>query len=145
MPAEKYHTHEITFCARVKAWAEALFKDRKDLPFARVDIEESRDIGRKRSDLRFYRSKGDRNPIVAGEVKMPGTAEGRNPYDYKLIEDAHLKATNAGARFFFTWNVNKLVLFDQKLWEKPLIERRVNEFDLGLDLHSPEDVERAEV
>jgi methylase of polypeptide subunit release factors len=142
---QKYRTHEVTFCARVKTWAETFFKNRSDLPFARVDIEESRDTRRKRSDLRFYRSKTDRNPIVAGEVKMPGTVEGRNPYDYKLVEDAHLKATSSGARFFFTWNVNKLVLFDQKLWEKPLIERRVNEFDLGLDLHRPEDVERAEV
>ena len=87
--AEKYRTHEITFCARVKAWAEALFKSRNDLPFARVDIEESRDIGRKRSDLRFYRSKTDRNPIISEKVKMSGTVEGRNPYDYKLIEDAH--------------------------------------------------------
>ena len=88
--------------------------------------------------LRSYRPIGDK-------VNNFGLMTTSGSYDYKLIEDAHLKATNSGARFFFTWNVNKLVLFDQKLWEKPLIERRVNEFDLGLDLHQPQDVERADV
>ena len=47
------------------------------------------------------------------------------------MEDALLKASNAGAQFFFTWNVNRLVLFDSKKWEVPLYERRVKVYDLG--------------
>ena len=40
-------------------------------------------------------------------------------------QQAYLKASNAGAKFFFTWNVNRLVLFDSSKWEVPLFERRV--------------------
>jgi hypothetical protein len=50
-----------------------------------------------------------------------------------------------GAEFFFTWNVNKLVLFDAKKWHLPIMKRRVKDFDLGLDLDNPDDVSRAEV
>jgi len=50
-----------------------------------------------------------------------------------------------GAEFFFTWNVNKFVLFDSKLWHLPIMERRVKDYDLGLDLDNPEDVSRPEV
>ena len=145
MSAKDNRTHEVTFCARVKSWSEGLFKARPDLPFRRLDIEESKAIGRKRSDIRIYRKATDRNPLIAGEVKMPGTVEGQNPYDSRLLTDAHSKASACGARFFFTWNVNKLVLFDQSLWEKPLLDRRVAEFELGLGLDHPADVERAEV
>ncbi len=135
--------HEVTFCGRVMKWAEAIFRDNPDLPFRRVEIEESKGIKRKRSDLRIY--DGNKKLLLAGEVKLPGTAEGRNPYDSSLIEDAFLKASNAGAQFFFTWNVNKLVLFDSSLWQKPLYERRVKDYDLGEELQSPDDLTRQEV
>lgn len=135
--------HEVTFCGRVMKWAEALFKSQPESPFKRVEIEESKGIKRKRSDLRIYDH--GKKLLLAGEVKLPGTPDGRNPYDGRLVEDAFLKASNAGAQFFFTWNVNKLVLFDSSLWQKPLYERRVKEYDLGLNLQKPADVDRAEV
>lgn len=135
--------HEVTFCGRVMKWAEALFKSQPESPFERVEIEESKGIKRKRSDLRIYDH--GKKLLLAGEVKLPGTPDGRNPYDGRLVEDAFLKASNAGAQFFFTWNVNKLVLFDSSLWQKPLYERRVKEYDLGLNLQEPADVDRAEV
>lgn len=136
-------THEVTFCSRVSKWADSIFGSHADLPFKRTEIEQSKGIKRKRSDLRVY---GDGEKLIlAGEVKLPGTPEGRNPYDADLVEDAFRKAAGAGAQFFFTWNVNKLVLFDSKLWELPLYERRVKDYDLGLDLDSPDDVSRAEV
>jgi hypothetical protein len=108
-----------------------------------MEIEESKGIERKRSDLRVY----DANDklVLAGEVKLPGTPEGRNAYNAALVEDSYQKASNAGAEFFFTWNVNKLVLFDSKQWQKPIMERRLKDYDLGLDLENPEDVSRAEV
>ena len=137
--------NEVTFCARVKAWSEEIFADSDDPYFSKVEIEQSAGIGRKRSDLRIYHRKTDRKPLIAGEVKMPGTVEGQDPYSSKLLEDAHWKASQCGARFFFTWNVNKLVLFDQKQWDKPLIERRVQEYDLQLDLHHAEEVEQPDV
>ncbi|HXP62864.1 MAG TPA: N-6 DNA methylase, partial [Dongiaceae bacterium] len=114
-----------------------------DMPFRRTEIEESKGTKRKRSDLRVYVA--DDKLVLAGEVKLPGTPEGRNAYNPALVEDSYQKASNAGAEFFFTWNVNKLVLFDSKQWQKPIMERRLKDYDLGLDLDKPEDVSRAEV
>jgi hypothetical protein len=136
-------TYEVTFCSRVAGWVNALFADHPEWPFRRAEIEESKAIKRKRSDLRIY---GDgKKLILAGEVKLPGTVEGRTPYHADLIEDSAHKADNAGAEFFFTWNVNLLVLFDRKKWHLPLMERRVQDFELGLDLGNREDVDRSEV
>jgi methylase of polypeptide subunit release factors len=134
-------THEVTFCSRVSKWAENLFSLNPSWNFVRAEIEES--VKRKRSDLRIY---GPKNRLVlAGEVKLPGTAQGRNAYSSDLISDAFQKAANLGAEFFFTWNVNKLVLFDSKKWDVPIMERRLNDWDLGLDLDQPEEVSRPEV
>ncbi len=143
MPDEDIRVHEVTFCSRVSKWADALFVSDASLPFKRTEIEQSKGIKKKRSDLRVYSGAG--KLILAGEVKLPGTTDGRNPYNAALVEDAYLKASNAGAQFFFTWNVNRLVLFDSKKWEVPLFERRVKEYDLHLDLDRPEDVDRPEV
>jgi hypothetical protein len=136
-------THEVTFCSRVAGWSNALFDEHPEWPFRRADIEQSKAIKRKRSDLRIY-GKADKL-ILSGEVKMPGTVEGRTPYNADLVGDSAQKADNAGAEFFFTWNVNLLVLFDRKKWHLPLMERRVQDYPLGLGLESPEHVERPEV
>lgn len=134
-------THEVTFCSRVSKWADNLFAQNPSWNLVRAEIEES--VKRKRSDLRIY---GTRNRLVlAGEVKLPGTPDGRNPYNSELITNAFQKASNLGAEFFFTWNVNKLVLFDSKKWNVPMMERRLTDWDLGLDLDQPEDVSRPEV
>ena len=140
MASADIRTHEISFCARVKSWADELFKEHSELPFKRVEIEETLSKTRKRSDLRIY----DRpnKLVLAGEVKLPGTPEGRDPYHHALVEDAYRKADQAQAQFFFTWNVNKLVLFDRSLWDKSLYEKRIQEYDLGLNLQTPDDVGR---
>ena len=142
MTERDIRTHEVTFCSRVSKWADSIFENNPALSFKHTDIEESKGIKRKRSDLRVY---GANNKLIlAGEVKLPGTAEGRNAYNSALVEDSYKKASNAGAEFFFTWNVNKFVLFDSKKWQLPIIERRVKDYDLGLDLDDPDDVSRAE-
>ena len=133
-------THEVTFCGRVKSWADSFFKEHPDLPFKRVDMEETLKKTRKRSDLRVY-DKANKL-VLAGEVKLPGTFEGRDPYHNALVEDAYHKADQAQAQFFFTWNVNKLVLFDRSLWDKSLYEKRIQEYDLQLNLQTPDDVAR---
>jgi type I restriction-modification system DNA methylase subunit len=136
-------TYEVTFCSRVAGWANALFARHPEWPFRRAEIEESKAIHRKRSDLRFY---GDaKKLILAGEVKMPGTREGRSPHNPGLVEDSATKADNAAAEFFFTWNVNELVLYDRKKWNLPLPERRVQDYLLDLDLEKPSDVDRPQV
>ena len=143
MPANPIRAYEVTFCARVKSWAEAIFHLKPELSFKRVEIEQSPAKSRKRSDLSVYDTKG--NLRLAGEVKLPGTPEGRNAFSFSLIEDAANKASKAGAEFFFTWNVNQFVLFDAKQWQKPLLERQVKAYDLGLALADRQDVERPEV
>lgn len=75
-------TYEVTFCSRVSKWADSLFESNPSLPFKRTEIEESKGINRKRSDLRVYDAK--KKLIVAGEVKLPGTPEGRNAYNSAL-------------------------------------------------------------
>ncbi|MBI4026670.1 MAG: SAM-dependent DNA methyltransferase [Verrucomicrobia bacterium] len=143
MATRDIRTHEVTFCSRVAKWAEAIFSGNAGLPFRRAEIEESKGIRRKRSDLRIYDDQ--KRLVLAGEVKFPGTSEGRDPFHHALVEDAFQKADRAGAQFFFTWNVNHLVLFDRSLWERPLFERRVRDWDLGLNIESPDDVSRPDV
>jgi len=143
MAGSDNRTYEVTFCSRVAGWANSLFDQHPEWPFRRAEIEQSKAIKRKRSDLRIY-GKADKL-ILAGAVKMPGTVEGRSPYNADLVSDAAQKADNAAAEFFFTWNVNLLVLFDRKQWRLPLLERRVQDYPLGLDLAQPDDVDRPEV
>ena len=143
MSDKDIRVHEVTFCSRVSKWADSLFANHPEWLFKRTEIEESKGIKKKRSDLRVYGASD--KLILAGEVKLPGTPEGRNAYNSALVDDSYQKASNMGAEFFFTWNVNKLVLFDAKLWHLPIMERRVKDYDLGLDLDTPEDVSRAEV
>ena len=50
--------------------------------------------------------------------------QGRSPYDAKVCQDAETKASNTGIRYFFTWNVNTFVLWDRRLYARPLLERR---------------------
>ena len=75
MAAVDIRTHEISFCGRVKSWADELFREHLELPFKRVEIEETLRKTRKRSDLRIY-DRGNKL-VLAGEVKLPGTPEGR--------------------------------------------------------------------
>jgi hypothetical protein len=135
-------TYEVTFCSRVAGWANEMFNQHPEWPFRRAEIEESKAIKRKRSDLRIHGDAG--KLILAGEVKMPGTRQGFTPYNAELVDDSASKADNAGAEFFFTWNVNDFVLFDRKKWQLPPLERRVKEYPLGLALDSAADVDRPE-
>jgi methylase of polypeptide subunit release factors len=143
MAEKETRTYEVTFCSRVAGWANELFHQHPEWPFRRAEIEQSNAIQRKRSDLRIY---GEADKLLlAGEVKMPGTRQGITPYNPDLIADSAAKADNAGAEFFFTWNVNDLVLFDRKKWQLPLMERRVEQYALGLALESDEEIDRVEV
>jgi len=143
--ASKQSIHEVDFCAQVAAAVGILVSRNPAIfPFheARVEGFSTGKGRRKRKDLRFY----DRNKrlVLCGEVKLPGTAEGRSPYAEKLREDAYLKASNAGVQFYFTWNVNTFVLWDRSLWDRPLLEQRVWERRLARHLANPEAVAREE-
>jgi methylase of polypeptide subunit release factors len=133
--------HEADFCSQIASQVNQLVQAGEPIS----PISEGRVEGfgtgterLKRKDLRFFNTHG--KLILCGEVKLPGTAEGRSPYDAKLCRDAEQKAENANIQFFFTWNVNRFVLWDRSLWDRPFFERRVREWQLERTLSSPEDV-----
>jgi hypothetical protein len=148
MPAKDYRKHEVSFCADVSKWADAWFQTHADLPFGDSDIESFAKGSNKRSDLRFYERKpSDRGKLLLmGEVKLPGTPMGRSAFDPALLQDSYNKATAENCRYFFTWNVEELAMFDRSIWDAPTMhERQVGYWKLGLKLNSPTDVTRAEV
>ncbi len=143
-PIAPTRIHEADFCAEVASFSNAIFSSHPEFPFKSARIE---GFGRgaertKRKDLRFYDESA--HMVLCGEVKLPGTPEGRSPYAEELVRDAQQKADNAGVQYFFTWNVNLFVLWDRKKWDVPLLDRRVREWKLGLNLASPDEVGRPE-
>ena len=146
--AENVRKHEVAFCAEVSKWADRLFEARSELPFGSSDIESFGRGTHKRQDFRVYgRSEGGRGPLVlCGEVKLPGNPQGRSPFDPIVMLDAFNKATAENCRYFFTWNVEHLALFDRSLWDRETMhERCIGEWKLGLSLDSSRDVARPEV
>lgn len=120
-------TNEWTFTADVSSQINVLLQNRPDLPFSSSKVEERGKGGNKRRDLTLY----DRSNqvVITGEVKMPENPEGRSPYQEGLVMDAHDKANRAGVEHFFTWNVNKCVLWRTFEKGKPITERYEEELD----------------
>ncbi|MBM4026872.1 MAG: hypothetical protein FJ280_15940, partial [Planctomycetes bacterium] len=138
--------HEVDFCGQMATAIGVLVSQN---PSAYHPIHGARLEGfgtgagrRKRQDLRFFDTAG--NVILCGEVKLPGTYEGRSAFAEELMQDAFLKADNANVQFFFTWNVNEFALFDRKLWDRPLIDRRVRVWRLTRYLANAAEVARPE-
>lgn len=117
--------HEVTFCAEAAGWMNSELERRPELQFAGVKIEQSRRGSLKRRDLSI-RDRSDKIAIT-GEVKLPYKPDGGSPYNQKLVEDAHTKAARAGARYFLTWNVNRIVLWTTDDAGKPLFDRHIYE------------------
>ena len=59
---------------------------------------------------------------------MPDAPDGKTPYDEDVVQDAFLKASQTGARFFFTWNVNRLVIFDPGKVTLPILQRQTKDY-----------------
>jgi len=143
MAAAQPTIHEVDFCSQIASEANLLIRQNPTAyPFREVRVEGMGEgaARRKRKDLRFYGPNG--KLLLCGEVKLPGTPEGRSPYADKLMQDAEAKASNAPVQYFFTWNVNEFVLFDRKLFDRPLLDRRVRPWRLGRYLADPAAVAR---
>ncbi len=135
MTATQPTINEVDFCSQIASEANVLIRQNPAAyPFreARVEGYGEGSGRRKRKDLRFYGANG--KLLLCGEVKLPGTPAGRSPFDDKLCQDAEAKASNARVQYFFTWNVNEFVIFDRRLWDRPLLERRVRVWHLGRTL-----------
>jgi hypothetical protein len=143
MPPLSYRQHETSFCSDVSKWSDRIFAAHPELPFGSSEIEGYGKGSLKRQDFRvFERKEGGRGRLVlCGEVKLPGSQQGRSPFDPRLMEDAYNKATRENCQYFFTWNVEHLALFDRSKWDAPSMhERCVWECKLGLELNKPEDI-----
>ncbi len=141
MDSNRTGIHEIDFCSQIATAVTALAeKDPAINPIqsARVEGLGRGPSARKRSDIRFFDKNG--TLILCGEVKLPGTLEGRSPFDSELCQDAARKSDNLGTQFFFTWNVNEFVLWDRSLWDKPLLDRRVAQWRLDRPLRDQYEV-----
>lgn len=148
MPTAIYRKHEVQFCSEVSKWADKLFESSPQLPFGSSDIESFGTGSQKRQDFRVYGRGGHGRGRLAlcGEVKLPGSPQGRSPFDMTLAQDAFSKATSENCRYFFTWNVEHLALFDRSLWDaQSMYERCIGEWKLGLELNNPGDLTRPEV
>ncbi len=148
MPPLSYRQHETSFCADVSKWSDKLFEAHPELPFGSSEIERFGRGSLKRQDFRVYERKepGRGRLALCGEVKLPGTSQGSSPFGLALMQDAFDKATRENCRYFFTWNVEHLALFDRKRWDAvSMHERCVGEWKLGAELNRPEDVTRPEV
>ncbi len=113
--------NEWTFTADVAKWMEDALRGRPDLPFSHVEVEERGTRSLKRMDLSLYDRDGKR--VITGEVKMPDSPHGRSPFQESLVLDAHDKANRVGAEYFFTWNVNRCVIWKTFERGKPITER----------------------
>ena len=108
--------HELTFVNHVTNWIDEILDKRLDLPFGEATIEESAKGKRKRRDLTLYDRDG--NLALTGEIKLPDKPDGLTPYNEAVVIDAHEKADDEGVGYFFTWNVNRLVLWKYTMFDR---------------------------
>jgi methylase of polypeptide subunit release factors len=101
---------EWTIVGDAKSWMDALLdRHGSNAPFARVKLETRASGSLKRRDLTIL----DRSGVVVltGEVKVPYAPDGASPFVESTVLDARRKAQTAGSPWFFTWNLNELVLW----------------------------------
>ena len=124
--------NEWEFTAAAASWIDAAIKANPDLSFSEARCEQRGRGSAKRRDLTLL----DRNgrPALTGEVKMPFQPEGASPYRAKVVTDARRKAQRAAVDYFFTWNVNRCVLWPTTPAESAEHEREYREWNVA-DIH----------
>ncbi len=139
MKTQNIRQNEVDFCAEVSKFSDKFFGENKFLPLDHSNIEKYGTGSNKRHDFQFFNRKNQL--VLTGEVKLPGTTQGQSTFNQVLMQDAFVKATMENCRYFFTWNVNELALFDRSKWDAPtMYDRCVGQWSLGLNLIKPEDV-----
>lgn len=128
--------------ADVASWINSILEKRNDLPFTHAKVEKSAAGKRTRKDLTLFDRDG--NKALTGEVKMPDAPDGQTPYDDAVVQDAFQKASDVGAPYFFTWNVNRFVLWDPSKVRLPVLQRQSRDYRL-FKLRLSEEVESQEV
>ena len=100
MPSSKPTIHEVDFCSQIASEANILIRQNPSAyPFLRGPRR--RLTGRERADGNVKTCDSTAptaSCFLCGEVKLPGTPEGRSPLADKLMQDAEAKAGNATRR-----------------------------------------------
>jgi len=120
--------NEWTFAADVCKTIQGIIADNPDLPFSEAKVEQSAGTRRKRRDLTLLDR--ENRPVLTGEIKLPDRPDGQSPYADPLVEDAFNKANAKGLEYFFTWNVNRFVLWKTFEPGKPLADRELEHFNV---------------
>jgi methylase of polypeptide subunit release factors len=133
-------TNEWTFTADVCKTIQGILAENPGLPFSEAKVEQGAGAGRKRRDLPLYDN--NNRPVLTGEVKLPDRPDGQSPYADPLRDDAFQKANAKGVEHFFTWNVNRFVLWKTFEAGKPIAERDLEHFNVtsitsSAELESP--------
>ena len=132
---------ERTFAAEIAGWVTEYLGDNPHLPFSQAKVEEHVDGTARRHDFRLYhRYSGE--PVLTGEIKMPGSAQGGHPLNADLVADALGKAFLAGVRYCFTWNVRQFVLFDSHIQGVPFMQRQIEGPTNVAEVSASDDVSR---
>jgi len=120
--------NEWTFSADAAKLIQGILADNPGLPFSEAKVEVGAGTRRKRRDLTLYGTSGE--PVLTGEIKLPDRPDGQSPYADPLVEDAFEKANVKGLEYFFTWNVNRFVLWKTFAPGKPIAERDLEHFNV---------------
>jgi hypothetical protein len=102
--------HELEFTTQAASWMNLILEKDPALPFAEACCERRSQGSQQRRDLTLLGRDGA--ALITGEVKLPYQKDGGTPYHSAVVRDARVKARRAGARYFFTWNVNECVLWE---------------------------------
>jgi len=102
--------NEWEFTADIASRINKYLSNHPSLPFSEARCEQKSKGTQKRRDLTLL----DQNKqiVLTGEIKLPYQKDGGTPFNSKLVEDARSKAKRAKAAYFFTWNVNRFVLWE---------------------------------
>jgi len=105
--------NEWNFAANAAAIISELLRDEAfaDSALGHAESELTEGRGARRNDLVIFSRTDPTEPLITGELKVPWSPEGRTPYNTSVVEDAYSKAGNAGARYFITWNIRRIVLW----------------------------------
>lgn len=123
---------ELTFKGDVLQWIGEMLRENPSLPFSAVKQElPSPRAGEppQRHDLVLLDHQG--RPALTGELRLPDHPRGHHPYLEALVRDAHDKADRAGVKWFITWNVNDLVLWETFRPGTRILDRSFRQFPVA--------------
>jgi len=125
--------NEPQFTANVKSWIDAIcarfISADPEFPFLGAEVEVRKQGKLERRDLVLRPRNNPNGFALTGEVKLPDKPDGRSPYNESLVLDAHEKASAVGVEYFFTWNVNRFVLWQTFKPQTVIFDRQLNFYD----------------